>query len=71
MKIMECIAKETSGKSYNTFKYSFDRDGMPSMDYDDDGEKQMSWASRAETVVHKKTVQEVLKYYLISRDSIK
>ncbi len=45
MKIMACLAKETNGKSYNTFKYSYDRDGIPSMDYDDDG-KQMSWASR-------------------------
>ena len=55
MKIMACLAKETNGKSYNTFKYSYDRDGIPSMDYDDDG-KQMSWASRAETVIHKKSV---------------
>lgn len=52
---MACLAKETNGKSYNTFKYSYDRDGIPSMDYDDDG-KQMSWASRAETVIHKKSV---------------
>ena len=35
-KIMQIIAKETNGKSYNTEKYSFDTIGMPSFDYDDD-----------------------------------
>lgn len=34
-KIMEIIARETGGKSYNTARYSFDSLGMPSFDYDD------------------------------------
>ncbi len=55
-KIMEIIAKETNGKSYNTEKYSFDSIGMPSFDYDDDGLKVMKWQASAETVHHKKPV---------------
>lgn len=42
-KIMEIISKETGGKSYNTEKYSYDTIGMPSFDYDDDGEKFIKW----------------------------
>lgn len=34
-KIMEIIAKETKGKSYHTYKYSYDSIGLPSIDYDD------------------------------------
>ena len=34
-RVMEIIAKETNGKSYNTEKYSFDTIGVPSFDYDD------------------------------------
>lgn len=55
-KIMEIIAKETNGKSYNTEKYSFDSIGMPSFDYDDDGAKIMKWQTLAETTRHKKPV---------------
>ena len=35
-KIMEIIEKETKGKSYHTYKYSYDSIGLPSIDYDDD-----------------------------------
>lgn len=53
---MEIIAKETHGKSYNTEKYSYDSIGMPSFDYDDDGEKIMKWQVSGETTRHRKPV---------------
>ena len=55
-KIMEIIAKETRGTSYNTYKYSFDSIGMPSIVYDDDSNKVMKWQDCAETVKHTKSV---------------
>ena len=55
-KIMEIIARETNGKSYNTEKYSFDTIGIPSFDYDDDSSKVMKWQNSAETERHKKPV---------------
>lgn len=55
-KIMQIIAKETNGKSYNTEKYSFDTIGMPSFDYDDDGSKVMKWQVSGETTRHKKPI---------------
>ncbi len=55
-KIMEIIAKETRGTSYNTFKYSFDSIGLPSIVYDDDSDKIMKWQDSAETVKHIKPV---------------
>ena len=54
-KIMQIIAKETNGKSYNTEKYSFDTIGMPSFDYDDDGSKIMKWQVSGATTSHQKT----------------
>ena len=48
-KIMEIIAKETRGKSYHTYKYSYDSVGLPSIDYDDDPNKIMKWKDSAET----------------------
>lgn len=56
VRIMEIIAKETNGKSYNTEKYSFDTIGMPSFDYDDDGNKIMKWQTSGETIRHKKSI---------------
>ena len=53
---MEIIAKETHGKSYNTEKYSYDSIGMPSFDYDDDGERIMKWQVSGETTRHRKPV---------------
>ena len=48
-KIMEIIAKETKGKSYHTYKYSYDSVGVPSIDYDDDPNKIMKWKDSGET----------------------
>ena len=51
-KIMEIIEKETRGKSYHTYKYSYDSIGLPSIDYDDDPKKVMMWQDAAETTKH-------------------
>lgn len=48
-KIMEIVAKETKGKSYHTYKYSYDSIGVPSIDYDDDPNKIMKWQDSGET----------------------
>ena len=53
-KIMEIIEKETKGKSYHTYKYSYDSIGVPSIDYDDDPNKIMKWKDSGETEVLKK-----------------
>jgi hypothetical protein len=53
---MEIIAKETKGKSYNTYKYSFDSIGLPSIDYDDDSNKVIKWQDTAETVKYIRAV---------------
>ena len=56
---MEIVAKETKGKSYQTFKYSFDSLGVPSIDYEHD-EKIMKWQDQGETVDYKTSID--LKY---------
>jgi hypothetical protein len=48
-KIMAIIEKETNGKSYHTYKYSYDSVGVPSIDYDDDPNKVMKWKDSGET----------------------
>lgn len=53
---MEIIAKETKGKSFHTFKYSYDSIGLPAIDYDDDPNKVMKWKESAETEVQKKPI---------------
>lgn len=55
-KIMEIIARETRGTSYNTYKYSFDSVGLPSIIYDDDSTKIMKWQDCAETVKYTKSI---------------
>ena len=55
-KIMEIIAKETRGTSYNTYKYSFDSIGLPSIVYDDDSTKIMKWQDSAETIKYTKPI---------------
>lgn len=74
-KIMQIIAKETNGISYNTYKYSYDSIGVPSVIYDND-DKIMKWQESGETDVHKKPVdlksfadrligvEPILKYFL-------
>jgi len=52
--IMEKIAQETKGKSFRTFKYSFDGIGVPSFDYDD--HKDITWEQIGESVTQKKAV---------------
>lgn len=49
-KIMQIIASETGGKSYNTYKYSFDSIGLPAIDYEDESNKVMKWQEKGETV---------------------
>lgn len=46
--VMDIIATETNGKSYKTFKYSFDSTAMPSFDYDD--HQEITWERYGETV---------------------
>ena len=55
-KIMEIIEKETHGKSYHTYKYSYDSIGLPSIEYDDDPDKVMKWKDSAETIQHKQSI---------------
>lgn len=55
-KIMEIIEKETGGKSYHTYKYSYDSIGLPSIDYDDDPNKIMKWKDSGETGSPKKPI---------------
>lgn len=55
-KIMEIIEKETRGKSYHTYKYSYDSIGLPAIDYDDDPNKVMKWKDSGETGFPKKPV---------------
>lgn len=51
---MSKIAEETGGKSFKTFKYSFDTINMPTFDYDDHSE--ITWERIGETVTHKKPI---------------
>ena len=55
-KIMEIIERETKGKSYHTYKYSYDSIGLPSIDYDDDPNKIMKWKDSGETGNPKKSI---------------
>lgn len=45
--IMDTIASETNGKSFKTFKYSFDGIDVPTFDYDDN--KEITWEKYGET----------------------
>lgn len=47
-KIMSIIEKETKGKSYHTYKYSYDTIGLPDIDYDNSN-KVMKWQESGET----------------------
>ena len=48
--------KETRGKSYHTYKYSYDSIGLPSIDYDDDPNKIIKWKDSGETGSPKKSI---------------
>ena len=75
-KIMEIIEKETKGKSYHTYKYSFDSVGVPSIDYDDESDKVMKWQDSGETIAYKNAIdlkpmadsilgnEPIIKYFL-------
>lgn len=62
------MAKETSGTSYKTYKYSFDSIGMPSIVYNDDSSQIMRWQDCAETVKHIKFVDLKPLAYMIVGD---
>lgn len=53
---MEIIEKETKGKSFHTYKYSYDSIGVPSIDYDDDPNKIMKWKDSGENGSPKKPI---------------
>lgn len=55
-KIMQIIAEETNGTSYNTYKYSYDSIGLPVIDYDNESNKIMKWQDTAETVKYTKSI---------------
>lgn len=57
--IMAKIEQETNGKSFKTFKYSFESVNMPSFDYDDHSD--ITWERIGETVAHKKQVDLLAK----------
>jgi len=47
--VMEIIERETKGKSYHTYKYSYDSIGLPSIEYDNESDKVMKWKESGET----------------------
>lgn len=74
-KIMEILAKETKGKSYNSMKYSYDTLGNPAFAYDET-DKVIQWKDKGETYAHKtyvplkeladkiKDKEPLIKYFL-------
>ncbi len=55
-RVMEILAKETNGRSYNTEKFSYDSIGVPSIDYDDAKDRVMKWQNSGETVEAKEPI---------------
>lgn len=53
--VLDIIAEEASGKSYKTFKYSFDRTNYSPIDYDDIQEE-ITWKQYGETIQYKKPI---------------
>lgn len=47
-KVMDIIAQETNGKSYKTYKYTYEGSDSLSFDYDD--HKEITWERYGETV---------------------
>ena len=76
--VMEIIEKETKGKSYHTYKYSYDSIGLPSIEYDNESDKVMKWKESGETGSPKASInlkpqadsliqneeKSILKYFL-------
>lgn len=62
-KIMEIIDKETKGKSYHTYKYSYDSIGLPAIDYDDDPKKPIDLKPLADQLLQVGE-KPLLKYFL-------
>jgi hypothetical protein len=52
-RIMEDIADITGGRSFQSYKYSFDSVRTPSPDYDDNPDDVESWARDGETMPQK------------------
>ena len=55
-RLMKVVANATNGKSYNTYKYSYDSIGIPAIDYDDERDKIMKWQDAGETERHTKPI---------------
>lgn len=53
--VLDTIAKETHGKSFKTYKYSFDGVSVPRFDYDDNQHK-FTWKQYGETESHTKPI---------------
>lgn len=54
-RVMDVVAETTNGKSFNTYRFSYDRVGLPAIDYDTE-EKQIRWKVSGETQKHLKPV---------------
>lgn len=69
--VMQIIASQTGGKSFNTYRYSLDSIGVPSIQYDDTSDKVLKWRETAETIKHVAAIP--LKHIadkIINEDSI-
>jgi hypothetical protein len=48
-RILDVIARETKGSSFNSYKYSYDRLAAPTPDYDDGADGNREWLGNGET----------------------
>lgn len=55
-RIMEDIADITGGRSFQSYKYSFDSVRTPTPDYDDNPDEVESWARDGETMPQNKSI---------------
>lgn len=51
-RILDTIANETKGNSFNSYKYSYDRLAAPTPDYDDGADGSREWLGNGETDKH-------------------
>lgn len=68
-KLMQVVARATHGKSYNTYKYSYDSIGIPAIDYDDEQDKVIKWQDAGETERHTKAIDLKAKADAIQGDT--